>query len=69
MLLKVTSTYPIWGTPWVGYIEEGRRAYPLAGGDLDSLLAYALREGFDGIRVSAPSEEWATPADEVPVYF
>jgi hypothetical protein len=59
MLLNVTSGNRIFGTPWVGYIVENGKAYPLAGGTLDSLRAYAQREGFDGILIGSPSVEWA----------
>ena len=59
MPLNVTSTNDMFGTPWIGYIVEGDIAYPLAGGTLDSLRAYALREGFDGILIGSPSVEWA----------
>ena len=58
-LLHVTGTNPIFGTPWTGYVVVGDLAYPLAGGTLDSLRDYAVREGFDGILIGSPSVDWA----------
>ncbi len=67
-MLHVTSSHPTWTTPWVGYIVEGDIAFPLAGGTLDTLRAYAAREGFDGVLIGSPSVRWATDLDKIPVY-
>jgi hypothetical protein len=67
--LHVTSTHQPFDTVWTGYIVENGLAYPLAGFDnLSRAHDWALREGFAGYLIGAPSVPWVAVCNGCRMY-